>query len=94
MDADTTSIVNDIEKSLTQLNTDEGILFITDIFGGTPSNVAKRMADRHHAHLISGINLPMVIRLLNYRDEPVKSLILKALEGAKTGIEDNAPKPD
>ena len=91
MDADITLIIDAIEKRLTRLDTNEGVLFFTDMYGGTPSNVAQRLADKHHAHLISGVNLPMVIRLLNYRDESEKTLILKTLEGAKIGIQDNTP---
>lgn len=91
MDADITLIIDTIEKRLTRLDTNEGVLFFTDMYGGTPSNVAQRLADKHHAHLISGVNLPMVIRLLNYRDESEKTLIQKALEGAKKGIQDNTP---
>jgi len=91
MDADITLIIDAIEKRLTRLDTNEGVLFFTDMYGGTPSNVAQRLADKHHAHLISGVNLPMVIRLLNYRDESEKTLILKTLEGAKKGIQDNTP---
>ena len=91
MDADITLIIDAIEKRLTRLDTNEGVLFFTDMYGGTPSNVAQRLADKHHAHLISGVNLQMVIRLLNYRDESEKTLILKTLEGAKKGIQDNTP---
>lgn len=89
MDADTASAVDDIENNLAQLDTKEGVIFITDVFGSTPSNIAQRLADKHHAHLISGVNLPMVIRLLNYRDAPENTLIQKALDGAKQGIQQN-----
>jgi PTS system ascorbate-specific IIA component len=89
MDTDTASAVDDIENDLAQLDTKEGVIFITDIFGSTPSNIAQRLADKHHAHLISGLNLPMVIRLLNYRDAPENTLIQKALDGAKQGIQQN-----
>lgn len=89
MDADTASAVDDIENNLAQLDTKEGVIFITDVFGSTPSNIAQRLADKHHAHLISGVNLPMVIRLLNYRDAAENTLIQKALDGAKQGIQQN-----
>ncbi len=91
MDADITLIIDAIENQLTRLDTNDGVLFITDMYGGTPSNIAQRLADKHHAHLISGVNLPMIIRLLNYRDESENTLIQKALEGAKNGIQDNTP---
>lgn len=89
MDADVASTIDGIEENITQLDTDEGIIFITDIYGSTPSNIARQLADKHSAHLISGVNLPMVIRLLNYRDEAEKTLLQKALEGARQGIQQN-----
>ena len=90
MDANNNIMIEDIEKKLEQLDIEEGVLFITDIYGSTPSNIAQKMADKHHADLISGVNLPMIIRLLNYRNETVESLIQKTLDGAKKGIQHNA----
>jgi len=91
MDAPVNNILNDVEDKLKQLTTDDGLFFITDIYGSTPSNIALRLADKHNAHLLSGINLPMVIRLLNYRDDPAENLLQKALDGAHQGIRhDNA----
>lgn len=89
MDANSNIMIEGIEKKLEQLDIEEGVLFITDIYGSTPSNIAQKMADKHHADLISGVNLPMIIRLLNYRNETVESLIQKALDGAKKGIQHN-----
>lgn len=86
MDAPTDKIVSDVEERLKQLVTDDGIFFITDLYGSTPSNIAQQLATKHQAHLVSGINLPMVIRLLNYRDEPAENLLQKALDGAHQGI--------
>ncbi|MCG6938986.1 MAG: hypothetical protein LJE83_12550 [Gammaproteobacteria bacterium] len=86
MDAATDKIDINIENKLKQLAIDDGIFFITDIYGSTPSNIAQQLADKYKTHLITGVNLPMVIRLLNYRDEPVETLVQKALEGACQGI--------
>ena len=89
MDADLDTMINNIENKLNKLNLDTGILFITDIYGGTPSNIAQLMATNYDANLISGVNLPMIIRLLNYRDETEQILIQKALAGARKGIQIN-----
>ncbi len=86
MDADIDTIIDNIENKLKRLDLNNGILFITDIYGGTPSNIAQRLASDYQANLISGVNLPMVIRLLNYRDEAQQILIQKALDGAHKGI--------
>ncbi len=92
MDADIHLTIKNIENMLTQLDTKDGVLFITDIYGGTPGNIAQKIAHKYHADLISGVNLPMIIRLLNYRDEAITSLIKKVLDGAKQGVQHNIKK--
>jgi PTS system mannose-specific IIA component len=89
MDADIDTMINSIENKLNKLNLNRGILFITDIYGGTPSNIAQLLATSYDANLISGVNLPMIIRLLNYRNETEQVLIQKALDGAHKGIQVN-----
>lgn len=87
MDSAIDEMINTVESRIKQLQTDDGIIFITDIYGSTPSNIAQQVASRHQAPLISGVNLPMVIRLLNYRDEPKTDLLQKALDGGYQGIQ-------
>ena len=82
-------MIKNIEQKITTLNTDDGLFFITDIYGSTPSNLAQRLANKYQAPLISGVNLPMIIRLLNYREEQEDQLLKKALEGARLGIQDH-----
>lgn len=87
MDAPVDSIISDIEETLLGLDIDEGIIFITDIYGSTPSNIAHKLARKYSAHLVSGVNLPMVIRLLSYRELPIHDLLDKGLNGAILGIQ-------
>ena len=89
MDAPVEEKINDIDNALKQLDIKKGIIFITDIYGGTPSNIAEKSAKKHDSHLISGMNLPMVIRLLNYRNDSEHDVLEKALDGAHQGIELN-----
>ncbi|MFV2004873.1 MAG: PTS sugar transporter subunit IIA [Gammaproteobacteria bacterium] len=86
MDTPVSNILDEAESKLNRLTTDDGLFFITDIYGSTPSNIAQQLATKHEAHLLSGVNLPMVIRLLSYRDSPAESLLQKALDGAHKGI--------
>jgi len=86
MDTPVNKIVSDAENNLKQLDISDGLFFITDVYGSTPSNIAQQLATKHKAHLLSGVNLPMVIRLLNYRDDTAENLLQKALEGAHQGI--------
>ncbi len=89
MDAPLEEMADSIEDKMAELDTGNGIIFITDIYGSTPSNIAQLLAYKYDSTLISGVNLPMVIRLLNYRREPEPSLIDKAVDGGVTGIKQN-----
>jgi len=68
------------------LDQGHGVLVLTDIFGATPSNIAGRLLKPGRVEGLSGVNLPMLIRTLTYREEPLESLIAKALAGATDGV--------
>ena len=63
-----------------------GVLVLTDIYGATPSNIASRILKPGKVEGIAGVNLPMLIRALTYRDEPLESVIAKALSGGQDGL--------
>lgn len=62
------------------------VLVLTDTLGATPSNVAQRLIDGQRSLLLAGVNLPMLLRALGYRHEPVTQLLVRAQEGAVRGI--------
>jgi mannose PTS system EIIA component len=64
----------------------EGILVMTDICGGTPSNVASRLLIPGKVEGVAGVNLPMLIRALSYRQEPLQVVVDKALSGGTEGV--------
>jgi PTS system ascorbate-specific IIA component len=64
----------------------QGILVMTDIFGGTPSNVASRLLLPGKVEGIAGVNLPMLIRALTYRNESLAVVLEKALSGGTEGV--------
>lgn len=63
-----------------------GILILTDAYGATPSNLAVALGDDHHYPVVTGVNLPMVLRVMNYAHLPVEALVEKALAAARDGI--------
>jgi PTS system ascorbate-specific IIA component len=63
-----------------------GVLVLTDIYGATPSNIASRILKPGKVEGIAGVNLPMLIRALTYRDEPLEAVLEKALSGATEGV--------
>ena len=74
------------EDLVRYLDQGEGVLVLTDIYGATPSNIAARLLRPGRVEGIAGVNLPMLIRALNYRDEPLASVLAKALDGGTEGI--------
>lgn len=71
---------------LEKLDSGEGVLILTDLFGSTPSNIAQRLAENSHAAMVAGLNLPMLMRLYNYPADSLHSLSSKVAEGAIRGI--------
>ena len=61
-------------------------LVLADIFGATPCNVAQQLVDGVDAKLITGVNLPMLLRTVCYRHEPFDSLVSRALVGGAQGV--------
>jgi len=71
--------------ALEQLGTAQ-TLVLTDIFGATPCNVAQKLADGVNTKLVTGMNLPMLLRAVCYRAEPLDALVARALVGASQGV--------
>jgi mannose PTS system EIIA component len=63
-----------------------GVLVLTDIFGATPSNVAQKLVDGVKSRLITGVNLPMLLRSVSYRNEPLEALVSRAVIGGTQGV--------
>jgi PTS system ascorbate-specific IIA component len=64
----------------------KGVLVLTDIFGATPSNVAQKLVDGAKSRLITGVNLPMLLRAVSYRTEPLEALVSRAVVGGTQGV--------
>ena len=70
---------------LEQLGTSQALV-LADVFGATPCNVAQRLVDGVHTKLITGVNLPMLLRTVSYRQESIDALVARALVGATQGV--------
>ena len=57
----------DIHDSIERVDTGDGVVLLTDMFGGTPSNLAISMMTRDGVEVISGVNLPMLVKLAKVR---------------------------
>lgn len=69
-----------------ELDSGEGVLILTDLYGSTPSNIAIAVADRGNVSAVAGLNLSMLIKIMNYHDLTLKELSEKAIIGGKEGI--------
>ena len=61
-------------------------LVVADVFGATPCNVAQKLIDGINSKLITGVNLPMLLRTVSYRHESLDALISRAMIGATQGV--------
>jgi PTS system ascorbate-specific IIA component len=64
----------------------ERMLVLTDMFGATPCNVAQKLVDGASSRLIAGVNLPMLLRAVTYRNEPMDEWVSRVLVGGTQGI--------
>lgn len=66
---------------------DQGaLLVLTDVFGATPSNIAQRLVEGRQARLVTGVNLPMLLRCVCYRGEALDALVQRAIVGGTQGV--------
>lgn len=85
-DCDPDQLMEDAVEQITILDTGDGVLILTDLYGSTPSNIAQKLITQKQVHVVSGLNLSMLIRVLNYPQLPLLELSEKAVSGGKDGI--------
>lgn len=64
----------------------QDVLVFSDLFGATPCNVATQLIDAGHVRLVTGVNLPMLLRAVTYRHEPLSSVVARAVSGGTQGV--------
>lgn len=69
-----------------ELNSGEGVLVLSDMYGATPCNIVGKLLQPGLVEGVAGINLPMLIRTLTYRHESLATLIEKAVSGGREGV--------
>jgi len=63
-----------------------GVLILTDIYGATPSNLAMKLLEPGRIEGIAGVNLPMILRAVAYRDKDMETLVTRVLSGGRDGV--------
>lgn len=78
---------NEILQKVNDVNSGQGVVLLTDMFGGTPSNLALSVMDRANVEILAGINLPMLIKIASLRKEnDMKNTVEGAQEAGKKYI--------
>ncbi len=86
-DTSTEEILKHCQTLAAALDQGQGILVLTDLYGSTPANIAHALAASHsRLRVVSGLNLPMLLRTLNYADLDLDRLTEKALSGGREGV--------
>src|SRR3954466_11197180 len=69
-----------------ELDDGSGVLILSDMYGGSPSNIAAKLLIPGRIEGVAGVNLPMLIRALTYREKPLATLLTKAVSGGCEGV--------
>jgi mannose PTS system EIIA component len=69
-----------------ELDRGHGVLILTDMYGGSPSNIAQKLVVPGKVEAVAGVSLPMVIRALTYRDRSLQTIVTKAVSGGCEGV--------
>ncbi len=73
-------------QMLSWVDSGRGVLVLTDIYGATPSNIAVKLLEPGRVEGIAGVNLPMLLRVLTYREKDMQTLIQRAVSGGCDGV--------
>ena len=94
--AQTLAVTNtmNIDEALTQaqamcrqLDTGKGVLVLTDLYAASPDNIGEKLCQSTNVRAISGVNLPMLMKVMNYYQLPLSELTEKAAAGGNDGIQ-------
>jgi PTS system mannose-specific IIA component len=78
---------NDILKCVDRADQGDGVVILTDMFGGTPSNLAISVMQRREVEVIAGVNLPMLVKLARVRDDlDIKAAVKEAADAGRKYI--------
>lgn len=83
---DPEELVQRAQALIRELDDGTGVLLLTDIYGGTPSNIANRLIVPGKVEAVAGVNLPMLVRALTYGHQSLDIAVSKAITGGLEGV--------
>lgn len=79
-------LIGQIEQQRATFGGDDGVIIFADLYGATPGNVACRLLENPSIKVITGVNLPMLLKAQSYAELPLDELVEKVIEGGRQGI--------
>ena len=76
----------EIADKVKETNSGDGVVIVTDMFGGTPSNLAISVMENAPVEVIAGLNLPLLVKLTRERHKPLKEAVAEAAEAGRKYI--------
>lgn len=80
------ALLQQAQTIASEIDSGDGVLVLSDIYGGTPCNIATKLVGSSHSQGISGLNLPMLIVALSYRDLPFDDCLTKAMNSGQESV--------
>ena len=77
---------HEILEKTAEVDTGDGVIVITDMFGGTPSNLAISIMEERNIEVISGMNIPLLVKLVRERNETIADAVVDAQEAGRKYI--------
>lgn len=69
-----------------KLNSGDGVLVLSDMYGATPCNIVAKLLQPGMVEGVAGVNMPMLVRAMTYRNESLDKLVEKAVSGGREGV--------
>ncbi len=85
-DCEPDAVRKETRRLVEKLDEGDGVLVLTDIYGSTPSNIACALLDLQDVRIVTGINVPMLFRVMNYANLDLNALTEKAVSGGHDGV--------
>ena len=83
---DPAQLVPQARALIKELDEGDGVMIFTDMYGGSPSNIAAKLVIPGKVEAVAGVNLPMLVRALTYRDKSLSEMVTKAISGGCEGV--------
>ena len=78
--------ISEIHSSIAKADSGNGVVVLSDLMGASPSNLVADVLEEYQAIMVTGVNLGMLIRVCNYRDQSLEQVVRKAVEGGRRAV--------